>query len=110
MCNNAPPRIITDRASTGYNRRVRGYDFVISKLGLDPGKVLESAKKNLFALKYTEQDTTAKQALLDGGLDEFVGANGKKIGKAQLNKIVAMCRKGYFTTAIEDYLRDQGII
>lgn len=104
------PEFITDRASTGYNRRVRGYDFVISKLGLDPGKVLESAKKNLFTLKYTEQDTTAKQALLDGGLDEFVGANGKKIGKAQLNKIVAMCRKGYFTTAIEDYLRDQGII
>ncbi len=110
-CATTPhPEFITNRASTGYNRRVRGYDFVISKLGLDPAKVLESAKKNLFTLKYTEQETTAKQALLDGGLDEFVGTNGKKIGKAQLNKIVAMCRKGYFTTAIEDYLKDQGII
>lgn len=110
-CATTPhPEFITNRASTGYNRRVRGYDFVISKLGLDPGKVLESAKKNLFTLKYTEQGTTAKQALLDGGLDTFKGANGKKIGKAQLNKIVAMCRKGYFTTAIEDYLKDQGII
>lgn len=110
-CATTPhPEFITDRASTGYNRRVRGYDFVISKLGLDPAKVLESAKKNLFTLKYTEQETTAKQALLDGGLDEFVGTNGKKIGKAQLNKIVAMCRKGEYITNIEKYLKEQGII
>ena len=110
-CATTPhPEFIANRESTGYNRRVLGYDFVISKLGLDSDKVLESAKKNLFTLKYTEQETTAKQALLDGGLDEFKGVNGKKIGKAQLNKIVAMCRKGYSTTAIEDYLKDQGII
>lgn len=110
-CATTPhPEFITNRASTGYNRRVRGYDFVISKLGLDPAKVLESAKKNLFTLKYTEQETTAKQALLDGGLDEFVGTNGKKIGKAQLNKIVAMCRKGEYITNIEKYLKEQGII
>lgn len=110
-CARIPyPEFITNRASTGYNRRVLGYDFVISKLGLDPDKVLQSAKKNLFALKYTEQETTAAQALLDGGLATFKGANGKKIGKAQLNKIVAMCRKGYGEATIENYLKEQGIL
>lgn len=110
-CKDIPhPEFITNRASTGYNRRILGYDFVIQKLGLDPGKVLKSARKNLFTLKYSEQETTATQALVDGGLDTFKGANGKKIDKAQLNKIVAMCRMGYSTATIENYLKDQGII
>lgn len=110
-CVKTPqPQFINNRDSTGYNRRVLGYDYVIQKLGLDPDKVLQSAKKNLFALKYSEQETTAIQALLDGGLDTFKGANGKKIGKAQLKKIVAMCRRGTSTTTIENYLKNEGII
>ena len=110
-CKDVPhAEFITNRASTGYNQRVLGYDFVIQKLGLDAKKVLDSAKKNLFTLKYSEQETTARQALLDGGLDTFKGANGKKIDKAQLNKIVAMCRKGESITNIEKYLKEQGII
>lgn len=110
-CAKTPqPQFINNRDSTGYNRRVLGYDFVIQKLGLDPDKVLQSAKKSLFALKYSEQETTAIQALLDGGLDTFKGANGKKIGKAQLKKIVAMCRRGASTTTIENYLKNEGII
>lgn len=110
-CAKTPqPQFINNRNSTGYNRRVLGYDYVIQKCGLDPDKVLQSAKKNLFALKYSEQETTAIQALLDGGLDTFKGANGKKIGKAQLKKIVAMCRRGASTTTIENYLKNEGII
>ena len=110
-CANTPhPEFINNRDSTGYNRRVLGYDFVIQKLGLDPAKVLESAKKNLFALKYTEQETTAMQALQDGGLDKFKRVDGKPIGKAQLKKIVAFCRKGVSTTTIENFLKAQGII
>ena len=110
-CSKTPhEEFITNRASTGYNLRVIGYDFVISKLGLNPTKVLESAKKNLFTLKYTEQETTAKQALLDGGLNRFKCANGKDISNTQLNKIVAMCRKGESITSIEKYLKEQGII
>ena len=110
-CTTTPhPEFINNRASTGYNRRVLGYDFVISKLGLDADKVLQSAKKNLFALKYTEQETTAIQALLDGGLDKFKGVNGKKIGKVQIKKLVAMCRKGMSTTTIENYLKNEKII
>lgn len=110
-CANTPhPEFINNRDSTGYNRRVLGYDFVIQKLGLDPAKVLESAKKNLFALKYTKQETTAMQALQDGGLDKFKRVDGKPIGKAQLKKIVAFCRKGVSTTTIENFLKAQGII
>lgn len=110
-CVNIPhPEFINNRDSTGYNRRVLGYDFVIQKLGLDAAKVLESAKKNLFALKYTEQETTAIQALLDGGLNTFKCLDGKPIGKAQLKKIVIYCRKGYSTMDIENYLKKEGII
>lgn len=110
-CKTTPhPEFITNRASTGYNRRVLGYDFVISKLGLDADKVLQSAKKNLFALKYSEQENTAIQALLDGGLDKFKCENGKKIGMLQIKKIVALCRQGYATQSIENYMRNKGII
>lgn len=110
-CHKTPyPEFINNRESTGYNRRVLGYDFVISRLGLDARKVLASAKKNLFELKYTEQKTTAIQALLDGGLDKYKCPNGKVIGKAKINKIIAMCRKGYSTSNIEQYMKDEGII
>lgn len=110
-CANIPhPEFINNRASTGYNHRVLGYDFVIQKLGLAPEKVLESAKKNLFALEYTEQETTAIQALLDGGLDKFKRVDGKPISKAQMKKIVVYCRKGVSTTTLENYMKDEGII
>lgn len=110
-CSTVPhPEFINNRASTGYNRRVLGYDFIISKLGLDADKVLHSAKKNLFNLKYTEQETTATQALLDGGLDKFKRLDGKPLGKAQLKKLVAMCRRGMSTTTIENFLKNEKII
>lgn len=110
-CSTVPhPEFINNRASTGYNRRVLGYDFIISKLGLDADKVLQSAKKNLFNLKYTEQETTATQALLDGGLDKFKRLDGKPLGKAQLKKLVAMCRRGMSTTTIENFLKNEKII
>ena len=104
------PEFINNRDRTAYNQRVIGYDFVINKLGLDPDKVLQSAKKNLFNLKYTEQEKTAIQALLDGGLDKFKGANGKKLKKTQIKKIVTMCRKGTEITIINNYLKNEGII
>ena len=110
-CSTVPhPEFINNRASTGYNRRVLGYDFIISKLGLDADKVLQSAKKNLFNLKYTEQETTATQALLDGGLDKFKRLDGKPLGKAQLKKLVAMCHRGMSTTTIENFLKNEKII
>lgn len=110
-CAKTPhPEFINNRDSTGYNRRVLGYDFVIQKLGLDPSKVLASARKNLFKLDYTQQETTAIQALLDGGMGKFRRIDGKPIGKAQMKKIVALCRKGVSTQTIENYMRNEGII
>ena len=110
-CAKTPhPEFMNNRDSTGYNRRVLGYDFVIQKLGLDPAKVLASARKNLFGLDYTQQETTAIQALLDGGMDKFKRIDGKPIGKAQMKKIVALCRKGVSAQTIENYMRNEGII
>ena len=110
-CANTPhPEFINNRNSTGYNRRVLMYDFVISKLGLDPAKVLASARKYLFRLDYTQQETTAIQALLDGGMDKFIRLDGKPIGKAQMKKIVALCRSGAGEQTIENYMRKEGII
>lgn len=110
-CKKTPyPEFINNRDSTGYNFRVLGYDFVISKLGLDASKVLESARKNLFELKYTRQATTAYQALIDGGLDKYKCPNGKKIDKAKINKIIDLCRKSLSTQELEQYMIDEGII
>lgn len=56
------------------------------------------------------QETTAIQALSDGGANRFKRADGKLIGKAQLKKIVAFCRQGASTTTIENYLKMENII
>lgn len=110
-CAKTPhPEFINNRDSTGYNKRVLGYDYVIKKLGLDHDVVYKSARDGLFTNAYTNQDKTATQALFDGGLSKFKCADGKKIGKAQINKIVALCRQGYSTDSIEIYLRNNGII
>lgn len=110
-CHTTPhPELIKNRNSTRYNCRVLGFDYVIQRLNLDAEKVLQSAKNNLFDLSYMNQETTAVQALLDGGANRFKRADGKLIGKAQLKKIVAFCRKGVSTTTIENYLKMENII
>lgn len=110
-CKETPhPEFINNRSSTGYNRRVVGYDFVIEKLGLDKDVVLQSARKNLFALKYNEQETTAVQALVDGGLGKYIGVNNKTIKTSQIKKIVALCRKGMSVETIENYMKKEGLI
>lgn len=110
-CAKTPhPEFINNRSSTGYNRRVLGFDYIIQKFGLDPDVVYQSARKGLFSNAYTNQAETATQALIDGGLSKFKCTNGKKLGKAQINKIIALCRQGYSTDSIEIYLRNNGII
>lgn len=110
-CAKTPhPEFITNRNTTGYNKRVIAYDYIIQKLKLDAEKVLESAKRNLFGLKYTEQETTAIQALLDGGLSEVKRLDKKPLSKTQIAKLVRMCRDGYSQSRIEIYLKIEGII
>lgn len=110
-CKNTPHEIfMDDRKSTGYNSRVLAYDYIIKTLQLDAEKVLESAKNNLFNLKYTEQDTTAKQALLDGGLNKLKRTDNKLISKTQITKLVNLCRLGVSTGTIRNYLKSEGII
>ena len=61
-------------------------------------------------MKNTEQETTAKQVLPDGDLTSLRGRMEKKVGEAQINTIVAYCRKGESITNVERNLKEQGII
>lgn len=76
---------IKNRASTGYNAMVTNYDHVISTLGLDKDKVLESVKKHLFNDKYTEQKDGLISGLIDGGIKDI---NGKPVKKSVLNSLI----------------------
>lgn len=104
------PEFQNTRKSTGYDKRVIAYDYVIESLALDKKKVLESAKKGLFNCEYSEQLFVAMDALRDGGLDSFVGANGKSISFDQLREIVDQCTEGKSIGLIRKYLKDEGII
>lgn len=110
-CKNTPHEVFMNyRKSTGYNSRVLAYDYVIETLKLDTEKVLESAKNNLFNLKYTEQDIAAKQALLDGGLNKLKLTGNKLISETQLAKLVDLCRLGVSPDTLHRYLKSEGII
>ncbi|MBQ2906892.1 MAG: DUF4280 domain-containing protein [Bacteroidales bacterium] len=110
-CDTMPyPEFINNRDSTGYNRRVLAYEFVIEKFNLNKNKVYESAKKNLFNLKYTEQETTAMQALIDGGLANYKSVNGNTINKERLKNIIKLCSMGVDKITIENYMKKEGLI
>ena len=83
------PEFQTNRESTGYNKMVTNYDFVIKEMGLDHSKVLASVRKHLFAGGYNDQQTGLAQALLDGGLTY---ADGKAVKKSDLNALLKLIR------------------
>ncbi len=78
-----------------------------------PSPFLESTGKCKEESIHVEEHRTgdnSKASFARWGLDEFKGAKGKKIGKTQLNKIVATGRKGESITNVEKNLKEQGII
>lgn len=83
------PEFQTNRESTGYNRMVTNYDFVIKETGLDHAKVLASVRKHLFTGGYNDQQTGLAQALLDGGLTY---ADGTAVKKSDLNALLKLIR------------------
>lgn len=91
-CKETPhPSFISNRGSTGYNRMVTNYDFIIDALKLDRAKVEASVRAYLFEKSYETQDVGLKQALIDGGLKK---PNGKAITKKDLNKMFTLARDG----------------
>ena len=83
------PEFQTNRDSTGYNKMVTNYDFVIKEMRLDHSKVLASVRKHLFTGGYNDQQTGLAQALLDGGLKY---ADGKAVKKSDLNALLKLIR------------------
>ena len=83
------PEFQTNRESTGYNKMVTNYDFVIKETGLDHAKVLASVRKHLFTGGYNDQQNGLAQALLDGGLTY---ADGTAVKKSDLNALLKLIR------------------
>lgn len=106
-CAKTPqPQFIDNRNSTGYNRMVNNYDWVIKRLGLDFNKVLAEVKRNLFNEVYSDQATGLKNGLITGGIKRL---DGKKVKTSDLNKILSLC-KDCNTTTVENWLKSNGYI
>lgn len=106
-CKETPhPQYITNRNSTGYNRMVNNYDFVIQRLGLDADKVLAAVRKNLYNEVYSDQQTGLRQGLIDGGIKR---ADGSKVKISELNKILKYCKDTGQGT-LENWLKSNGFI
>lgn len=94
------------RKSTGYNRMVNNYDFVIQRLGLDADKTLAAVKESLFNKAYTHQQTGLKKGLVDGGIKH---ADGSKAKASELYGILQRCKDSSQTT-VENYLKENKFI
>ena len=106
-CKETPQaQFIENRVSTGYNRMVTNYDFVIKRLGLDFDKVLAEVRRNLFNEVYSDQQVGLRQALINGGIKRL---DGKKVKVSELNKLLSIIR-GNSQTTVENWLRINGFI
>ena len=79
------PQYIQSRASTGYNRMVTNYDYVIKKLGLDAKKVLDAVREHLYEKPYCDQKNGLIDGLAKGGIKD---KHGKPLKKSVLNSLI----------------------
>lgn len=79
--------LMTNRNSTGYNMMVRNYQQIISKTGLDKGKVVEKVKTHLFNESYRDQQTGLANALQ--GAKKTDGKTNLK--KSEINRLIKAC-------------------
>lgn len=106
-CSEIPqPQFMTNRNSTGYNRMVNNYDFVIQRLGLDADKTLAAVRESLYNKAYTKQQTGLKKGLVDGGIKH---ADGSKAKNSELYGILQRCKDSSQTT-VENYLKENKFI
>lgn len=106
-CKETPQaQFVENRVSTGYNRMVTNYDFVIKRLGLDFDKVLAEVRRNLFNEVYSDQQVGLRQGLINGGIKRL---DGKKVKVSELNKLLSIIR-GNSQTTVENWLRINGFI
>ncbi len=106
-CGETPqPQFMTNRNSTGYNRMVNNYDFVIQRLGLDADKTLAAVRESLYNKAYTQQQTGLEKGLVDGGIKH---ADGSKAKNSELYGILQRCKDSSQTT-VENYLKENKFI
>lgn len=106
-CSETPqPQFMINRNSTGYNRMVNNYDFVIQRLGLDADKTLAAVRESLYNKAYTKQQTGLKKGLVDGGIKH---ADGSKAKNSELYGILQRCKDSSQTT-VENYLKENKFI
>lgn len=106
-CSETPqPQFMTNRNSTGYNRMVNNYDFVIQRLELDADKTLAAVRESLYNKAYTKQQTGLKKGLVDGGIKH---ADGSKAKNPELYGILQRCKDSSQTT-VENYLKENKFI
>ena len=79
------PQYMQSRASTGYNRMVTNYDYVIKKLGLDAKKVLDAVREHLYEKPYCDQKNGLIDGLAKGGIKD---KHGKPLKKSVLNSLI----------------------
>lgn len=79
------PQYMQSRASTGYNRMVTNYDYVIKKLGLDAKKVLDAVREHLYEKPYCDQKNGLIDGLSKGGIKD---KHGKPLKKSVLNSLI----------------------
>lgn len=105
-CKNPHPSFNTNRASTGYNKMVTNYDYVITRCGLDFDKTLKAVQQHLFTGKYSDQVTGLKTGLSEGGLVYVSGTKkGKAIGAKDLTSLVKLVKD---TVDVHRYDYDSG--
>ena len=106
-CKETPQtQFINNRDSTGYNRMVNNYDFVIKRLGLDFDKVFAEVRRNLFNEVYSDQQVGLRQGLINGGIKRL---DGKKVKLSELNKLLSIIR-GNSQTTVENWLIINGYL
>jgi hypothetical protein len=107
-CAKTPfPEFMSNRDSTGYNKMVNAYDYVIEALNLDSSKVLEAVRKHLFKERYTIQKDGLVKGLIAGGLKK---TDGTKPETGEVETLVTMCLRKDPQTAINDWLKAHGFI
>ena len=99
--------LMINRKDTGYNDRVKNYDFIINKLGLDSTKVLNFVQTYLYNGLYAKQVIGLREGLVVGGIKKI---DGTKVKTKELNELIEKCREGVPEAVIENWLKQNGFL
>lgn len=106
-CAKTPhPEFMTGRASTGYDRMVVNYDYIIDTLNLRRGKVFDVVKTHLFTKDYSTQLKGLTEGLKAGGIRKL---DGSLMKERELKELLKVCEE-YHKDSVEIWLKAHGLI